>query len=81
MDDTTWTLPRSPTFSERLRLTWMLFSLRLPMLAGWMGLLWSTGATVSLHRTGQLPVSLRIANASGRKTAEITIDYLTVTAT
>ena len=69
-----WTPPRSLTFCERMKLTYTLFLLRLPMPGVWLMALWSSGATVSFNQTNQLPASLLIE--SGNATVEVTVTTL-----
>lgn len=77
-DDTAWTRPRSPTFSERMRLTSLLFWLHLQARADWLMALWSIGATVSFSPINRLPVKLLIVSGSGKREVTVTIDKVTV---
>lgn len=79
-DDMTWTPPRSPTFSERLRMTYALCSMGWPLLGVSLPVLWSSGATVSFLRTDQPRASLRIESGNGRTLVEVTIRGEMVTA-
>jgi len=72
------TQPRRPTFSERMRLTYALFLMRLPLCSGWLGILWSSGAIASFSPIDRLPAKLLIEN--DRKSIEITISKRHVTA-
>lgn len=73
MEDMTWTQPRSPTFLERMRLTYTLFSMRLPAPVVWLTILWSIGATVSFNLTDPRRASLLIESANGRKSVDVTV--------
>lgn len=79
-DGLTWTRPRSLTFCERMKLTWTLCLLRLPMPSVWLTILWSIGARVSFHLTDPKTVSLRIVSANGSKELEVTVKGEAVTA-
>lgn len=79
--DMMWTQPRSLTFSERKKLTWALFSLRLPRPVAWLTLLWSAGTIVSSLQTDQPFASLRIESENGRKSVMVTVTKETVTET
>lgn len=75
---TVWTRPRSPTFCERMRLTYALFYLRLPMPTAWLMALWSIGTSVSFSPINQLPAKLHIVSGNGRREVTVTIDKVTV---
>lgn len=72
-DDTMWTPPRSLTFFERMRVTYALFLMRLPLPLAWLMVVWSSGATVSISPTDRLPVKLHIASGNGHKEVTVTI--------
>lgn len=78
--DTTWTPQRSLIFFERIRLTWTLLRLRLPMPVVWLKALWSSGATVSFLLTDPKNASLHIASGNGLREIEVTVSARKVTA-
>jgi hypothetical protein len=65
--------PRSPTFSERLRMTYALWSMRLPMPSVWIPIVWSIGATASLSPTGPQSAKLTIETANADRCVTVTI--------
>lgn len=69
----TLTPPRRLTFSERMKLTFMLWRLRLPAPAAWLRAVWSSGATVSLSPIDRLPVKAIIESGNGNVTVEVNI--------
>ncbi len=71
-DDTNSILLRSPTFSERMRLTWLLFSKGLPLPTVWLTALWSSGATVNISLTSPQSAKLVIENGNKGKTVTVT---------
>lgn len=73
MDDMTWTPPRLLTFYARMRLTYLLFWLRLPMPVVWLTALWSSGATVSFLLIDRQRASLNIESGNGLKTVDVTV--------
>lgn len=77
LDFTKSTLPRSPTFSERMRLTLVLLRMRLPMPGMWLPALWSSGAIVSSNLIAPLSVRLVIELENGDQSVELEIKSVT----
>lgn len=72
--------PRSLTFFERMRLTYALFSMGLPMPVEWLTIVWSIGARVSSSPIDQRSVKLSIETKSGYRYVTVTISKRQVTA-
>lgn len=70
---------RPLTFSERMRLTYVLFWIRLPLPVDWLRALWSIGATASMSLTPQHSVRLHIESGNGQREVTVTLKKLTVT--
>lgn len=71
--------PRLLTFCERMRSTYSLFLMRLPMPGVWLPIVWSSGATVSISLTNPQSAKLVIESGDGHKTLEVTISKHRVT--
>ena len=65
--------PRSPTFCERMRLTYTLFLMGLPLPSAWLRAVWSIGARVSFSPIDQLPARLHIESGDGQIEVMVTI--------
>lgn len=79
MDDTNSTPPRPLIFSERMKLTSLLFRQHLKWLAVSLMAVWSSGATVSTSLTNLRSVRLDIANGSGKSKVAVTVESLGLT--
>jgi hypothetical protein len=71
--DLTWTGQRLLTFSERIRLTWTLFSLGLPARGMWMRIVWRNGALASSYLIDQDCVRLRIESEKRQEYLDVDI--------
>lgn len=80
MDVSTWTQPKSLTFCERMRLTYVLYLLDWRLLAVSLPVLWSTGATASFSPTARPPGKLLIVSGNGQKELTVTVRKQRVTA-
>jgi hypothetical protein len=78
-DGMTWTQPRSLTFFERIRLTWTLFWIRLPLPVDWLRAVWSSGATASFNLTVPKSASLHIVSGNGKREISVTVSARRVT--
>jgi len=78
-DDTNWTLPRRLTFSGRMWLTWLLFSLHCRTPVAWLKIVWLGGATASMSPTNQLPAKLLIESERRQESITLTITKRKVT--
>lgn len=71
--------PRSPTFFERMRWTYGLLRMGLPMPATWLPIVWSSGATASISPIHPKSARLDIESANGDKTLSVTVSIKRVT--
>lgn len=65
LEDLTWTGTRPLTFFGRMRLTFILFWLRLPMPAAWLVIVWRSGTVASSRLIDPRRVRLRIESVNG----------------
>lgn len=67
------TRPKPLTFCERMRLTYLLLSLPWRLPAGWLAVVWSSGAIASFPATEAKSASLHIVSGNGLKEFSLTL--------
>lgn len=76
VDDTTWTPPKSLTFSERMKLTYVVCLPPWKQAAASLRVVWSSGATASFNRTTQPNVrSVTVTGKKGTMTAAADVTH------
>lgn len=73
MEDTTLTQMKQLTFYERMRLTFLLLCLPWRLPAGWLAVVWSSGATASFLVIEARIASLHIVSGNGLKEFSMTL--------
>ena len=73
------TPPRLPTFCERMRLTYALCLMRLPLPVVWLRTVWSIGATVNISPINPQSARLVIVRGDGAVMVTVTITKNRVT--